>query len=65
MKISPIVLAWIYVLMGVLFIYIAVETAETTIWNFGTMIFAFIAAVDFGVAIRLFTVNQAMKKSKK
>ncbi|MDQ0160629.1 YdiK family protein [Alkalibacillus salilacus] len=64
MKISQTALAWIYVLMGVLFVYLAVETAETTIWNFGTMVFAFIAAVDFGVAIRLFTVKQAMKKSK-
>ncbi|MET3683257.1 hypothetical protein ABID56_001348 [Alkalibacillus flavidus] len=62
MKISPIILAWVYIFMGVLFVYLAIETADQTIWNAGTLLFAFIAAIDFGVAIRLFGVNQAMKK---
>ncbi|WP_188207160.1 YdiK family protein [Alkalibacillus aidingensis] len=64
MKVSPMFLAWIYILMGILFMYLAIQSADETIWNFATIIFALIATFDFGVAIRLVGVHQAMKKSK-
>ncbi|GAA0455366.1 YdiK family protein [Alkalibacillus silvisoli] len=65
MKLSPLVLAWVYILMGVLFVYIAIQYADETVWNTATVIFAIIASIDFGVAIRLIGVHNAMKKQQK
>ncbi|WP_017187339.1 YdiK family protein [Alkalibacillus haloalkaliphilus] len=64
MKLSPLFLAWVYLIMGALFVYIGIQYADETVWNFATIIFALIATIDFVVAIRLFGVHSAMKNKK-
>ncbi|EMT44807.1 hypothetical protein JV16_02828 [Anoxybacillus ayderensis] len=41
-----------YFLMGILFTYFAVDSAEDGIWDVTTMLFIMIATFDFGTAIR-------------
>ncbi|WP_027964063.1 YdiK family protein [Halalkalibacillus halophilus] len=64
MKFSPLFLAIVYAIMGVLFMYIAIETAEETIWNFMTILFAAIATIDFIVAFRMIGLHNASNKKK-
>lgn len=53
MRTSPIVMANVYFIMGVLFLYVAAQSAGETVWNFTTMVLAIIATLDFGVALKL------------
>lgn len=64
MRISPKVMANIYFIMGVLFVYMAIQNAGETVWNSITMLFAIIATLDFGVALRLMR-NHARNNKKK
>ena len=41
-----------YFLMGILFTYFAVDSADDGIWDVTTMLFILIATFDFGTAIR-------------
>ncbi|MUK88524.1 DUF4305 domain-containing protein [Ornithinibacillus sp. L9] len=66
MKISPKTMAIIYFAMGLLFMYIALQSANgDTIWNFTTILFAAFAALDFGVGIRLIRTHLRVKRHKK
>ncbi|MBB6285110.1 MULTISPECIES: YdiK family protein [Geobacillus] len=42
-----------YFILGVLFTYLAIESAHETIWNASTIALAALAAFDFGTAFRL------------
>lgn len=53
MKASPLFLASMYFFMGLAFLYIAIQSADETIWNFGTIIFTIVATFDFGVALKI------------
>ncbi|MEC5425905.1 YdiK family protein [Virgibacillus sp. C22-A2] len=64
MKISPKVLAVVYFLMGIFFIYIAVLSAVDTIWNAATLVIALFATLNFGVSIRLLSLHVRLKKKK-
>ncbi|WP_163970906.1 YdiK family protein [Oceanobacillus halotolerans] len=64
MRISPKAMSIIYLLMGVLFVYIAIQSVEDTIWNITTMVFAVVASLDFGVGIRLMSLHFRLKKKK-
>ncbi|MFD1038955.1 YdiK family protein [Virgibacillus byunsanensis] len=63
MKTTPKGMAIVYFLLGILFTYIAVQSAEETIWNFTTIIFALFATLDFGVGLRMFTIHIRLKKN--
>ncbi|WP_010529430.1 YdiK family protein [Lentibacillus jeotgali] len=65
MKISPKILGIIYFLLGILFTYVAILSADETIWNFLTMLLAFFATLDFGVSIRMFMIHSKIKKHNK
>jgi hypothetical protein len=65
MKISPKTMAAIYFVMGVFFIYIAILSAQDTIWNITTMVLALFATLEFGVSIRLVSLHFRIKKNKK
>ncbi|MBM7573614.1 YdiK family protein [Aquibacillus albus] len=65
MRTSPLFMASLYFGMGVLFTYIAIQSAEETIWNFITILLAFFATLDFVVSIRLFNLHLKVRKSKK
>ncbi|WP_164219695.1 YdiK family protein [Virgibacillus sp. YIM 98842] len=65
MKVSPLTMAIIYFLLGIFFIYVAILSAEDTIWNVTSIILALFATLEIGVSIRLFALYIRLKKSKK
>ncbi|MFS0865354.1 YdiK family protein [Fredinandcohnia sp. 179-A 10B2 NHS] len=62
---SPFAMGIIYLLMGVLFTYIAIGSATETVWNFSTILLALVATFDFGIAIRMFALHSKIKKMTK
>jgi hypothetical protein len=64
MRTSPMVMASLYFGMGILFTYIAIQSAEDTIWNFMTLLLAFFATLDFAVTVRLVGLHLKLKKAK-
>ncbi|GEL76659.1 YdiK family protein [Tenuibacillus multivorans] len=62
MRVSPVFIAFMYLLMGLAFIYIALRSADETVWNLTTIIFTIVAALDFGVAIRMLARYFSHKK---
>ena len=45
---------FIYIIMGVLFTYVAFQSANETIWNPLTILLLLVAALDFFVAFKIF-----------
>lgn len=64
---SPFAMGIIYMLMGILFTYIAIGSASTSesIWNFTTILIIVVATFDFSVAIRMFALHMKIKKIQK
>jgi hypothetical protein len=62
---SPFTMGVIYLIMGVLFTYLAIGSAQETIWNFSTILLVLVATFDFGVAIRMFLLGKKIKKMTK
>ena len=58
-------MAIIYILMGILFTYLAIDSVEETPWNFVTILFAAIATLDFGVGIRSLRIHFQLKNNSK
>jgi hypothetical protein len=50
--------------MGLLFTYLAINSAENGVLSFPTIVLMLIATFDIGVAIRMFTFSIKMKKIK-
>lgn len=65
MRTSPLFMAFLYFLMGVVFTYIAIQSADENIWNFTTIILSIVATFDFAVAVRLMSLYFKIKNSKK
>jgi VIT1/CCC1 family predicted Fe2+/Mn2+ transporter len=65
MKVSPRTMAIIYFLLGIFFIYVAILSAEETIWNVTTIILAIFATFEIGVSIRLMGLYLRIKNNKK
>ncbi|WP_077624186.1 YdiK family protein [Sediminibacillus massiliensis] len=64
MRTSPLFMASLYFGMGVVFTYIAIQSAEDTVWNFITVLLAIFATLDFVVSFRLIGLHLKIKKSK-
>ena len=62
---SPFTMGVIYLIMGVLFTYLAIGSAQETVWNFSTILLVLVATFDFGVAIRMFLLGKKIKKMTK
>jgi NADH:ubiquinone oxidoreductase subunit K len=62
MKASPLFMAVIYLIMAVLFIFLAINNVGETVWNLTTIIMASIATLDIAVALRLLATHFKMKK---
>ncbi|MBU3571511.1 YdiK family protein [Priestia aryabhattai] len=62
MKNIPLTRGFIYIIMGILFTYLAIQNAEETVWNFPTILFALVAAFDFRFAVRIFILHYKIKK---
>ncbi|GEN53849.1 DUF4305 domain-containing protein [Halobacillus litoralis] len=65
MRTSPLFMAFLYMMMGVAFTYIAAQSAEETVWNAMTIILAIVATFNIAVAIRLFNLHNKIKNAKK
>ncbi|WLR48150.1 YdiK family protein [Halobacillus litoralis] len=65
MRTSPLFMAFLYMMMGVAFTYIAAQSAEETVWNAMTIILAIVATFNIAVAIRLINLHNKIKNSKK
>lgn len=65
MKISPVTMAIVYFIMGISFIYIAIQVAadSDTVWNLITLLLAGVATLDFIVGYRLMNNYFRGKKS--
>ncbi|WP_226671315.1 DUF4305 domain-containing protein [Metabacillus litoralis] len=62
MRANPISMGIFYLIMGILFTYLAINSAAEGLFTFPTMILMLIATFDIGVAIRMFTLSKKLKK---
>ncbi|TYR78429.1 DUF4305 domain-containing protein [Priestia megaterium] len=62
MKNIPLTRGFIYIIMGILFTYLAIQSVEDTVWNFSTILFSLVAAFDFRFAFRIFALHYKIKK---
>ncbi|WP_096271777.1 YdiK family protein [Paucisalibacillus globulus] len=65
MRITARTMALIYFSMGILFIYVAIQNADETVWNFITILLALVATLDFVAGIRYMRLHYKIKKIKK
>jgi hypothetical protein len=63
MRTNPVSMGIFYLTMGLLFTYLAINSAENGIFSFPTIILMIIATFDIGVAIRMFTLSRRLKKA--
>ncbi|MGD6818315.1 YdiK family protein [Metabacillus sp. 84] len=62
MKARPWALALFYLAMGILFTYLAINSASNGLYSFSTVILMIIATFDFAVAIRMFLFGSKLKR---
>lgn len=62
MRASPKIMANVYFILGILFVFIATKSAGETVWNSITILLALIATLYFGVGIRLMRNHLRKKK---
>ncbi|WP_085993405.1 YdiK family protein [Oceanobacillus senegalensis] len=65
MKVSLMHNAIFFFILGVIFIFIAIQTAGESVWSTSTVILAAVATFDIGVAIRSLRIHYRTKKRKK
>jgi Domain of unknown function (DUF4305) len=63
MRTNPITMGIFYLTMGLLFTYLAINSAENGVFSFPTIILMLIATFDIGVAIRMFLLSSKIKKA--
>ncbi|MFD2655863.1 YdiK family protein [Gracilibacillus thailandensis] len=63
MRISPLRSAIFYIALGALFTFIAIQSADETVFNFITILLATFATIDFVVAFRLINLHFRIKKA--
>ncbi|OEH91728.1 YdiK family protein [Bacillus solimangrovi] len=61
MRVTPLKMASFYIIMGILFTVLAIESVNETVWNFSTVILMLVATYDYGVAIRFYFLNKRIK----
>lgn len=62
---SPLISALMYFSIGGMFLYLAYQAIDDTVWNTVTIILTLIASLDIGVGIRLLSIHFKIKKLKK
>ncbi|MBU5595345.1 YdiK family protein [Amphibacillus sp. MSJ-3] len=65
MRVSPLLNAFFYLIIGAIFVYFAFQSIEDTVFNPVTIILTVVASLDFGVSIRLFQLHFKIKRNKK
>jgi hypothetical protein len=65
MRISPLMHAYLYLFIGLLFVYFAFEAIEDTVYNPLTIFLTVLATFDLGASYRLFKLHVKIKNKKK
>lgn len=65
MRRSPLFMASIYLLLGAIFTFFAIQNVSRTGWDFFTYFLIILATLDFGSGIRLVMIHQKIKQMKK
>ncbi|GEN57757.1 hypothetical protein GCM10012290_23360 [Halolactibacillus alkaliphilus] len=64
MRVSPLMHAYLYFLIGILFVYFAFEAIDETVLNPLTIFLTILATLDFGASYRLFKLHLKIKQKK-
>ncbi|MBM7606648.1 hypothetical protein JOC75_004701 [Metabacillus crassostreae] len=62
MRANPISMGIFYLIMGILFTYLAINSAAEGLFTFPTILLMLIATFDIGVAIRMFSLSKKLKR---
>lgn len=65
MKQSPLVSGVIYILLGSLFTYFAIENVNEAGWGFFSYLLVMLATFDFGSGIRMILLHFKLKQLQK
>lgn len=57
MRISPVTMGLFYIGIGSLFIFFAIQNVRISGWNFFTYLLIALAASDFYISLRVFTMK--------
>ncbi|SDC12860.1 protein of unknown function [Pelagirhabdus alkalitolerans] len=62
MRISPLFNAFVYFLIGSVFVYFAYQSIEDTVLNGITILLTIVASLEYGASIRLIKLHRRMKQ---
>ncbi|MBU8908558.1 YdiK family protein [Desertibacillus haloalkaliphilus] len=65
MRTSPTFMGVIYFLIGIMFMYLAIQNVSTAGWNFWTFLFIGVATIDIVIGIRFFRLKKQMESERK
>ncbi|MEH7444026.1 YdiK family protein [Heyndrickxia sp. MSNUG] len=65
MKQSPLFSGIVYILLGSLFTYFAIQNVSETGWGFFTYLLVMLATFDFGSGIRMILLHLKLKQIQK
>ncbi|MCU9615322.1 YdiK family protein [Caldibacillus lycopersici] len=61
---SPLSLAIIYMILGIVFTYFAIQQVQMNGWGFFAFVLIFLATLDFGSGIRMLFLTLFQKRKK-
>ncbi|PSL46940.1 uncharacterized protein DUF4305 [Salsuginibacillus halophilus] len=64
MKMSHTATIWIYTALGMLFLFLAIESVSAGGWDVWSIMFAAVAAIDFAIVFRAFQAKKAEKQNQ-
>lgn len=64
MRQSPLVSGILYLLLGALFTYFAIENVQKDQWGFFTYLLIILATFDIGAGLKMIAIHYRIKKSR-
>lgn len=61
---SPVSAGFIYILLGVIFTFFAIQQVTLHGWGIFVYLLIFIATLDFGTGVKIFYIHYRQKKKK-
>lgn len=65
MKTTPKMMSFVYFVLGLLFMFVAIRSSSGSVWNITTIILAVAATLNFGVSLRMLIIHFKLKKKNK
>ena len=62
---SPLASGLLYIILGVLFVVLAIDNVERSGWNWLSYFIIFLATIDIGSGIRFVMLHYRLKRMKK